>query len=273
MGPSLAIAIQNARLYHEVAAKHDELRETTRALGEALAVRSEFLANLSHEIRTPLANVLGLLGMVIDGLADDAAEQQTFITEAHANARHLLELVNGILDMARIEAGKVDVRVEPLDLGDLLEEVRALVSVQTEAKGLTLALHVPAPPHPLVMADATRLHQVLLNVLGNSVKFTDSGGIDVRMVPHVDKGVVTVDVTDTGMGVPLEAQSRLFEKFVQVDGSTRRGHGGSGLGLAVSRHLVEMMGGVITLRSDGEGLGTTVTITLPLVRPEPERMG
>ena len=259
------LLVVTERLYQQVDAKHVELTDTTHALEEALAARSEFLAKVSHEIRTPLANVLGLLGMVIDGLAANATEQEAFVAEAHANARHLLGLVNGILDMSCIEAGKLDVHLEPLDLVETLDAVRALVGHQAEAKGLEFAVHLPPPPAPPVMADPTRLHQVFLNVIGNSVKFTQRGRIDVRVMPAADRGVVVIEVTDTGIGVPLEFQSRLFEKFVQVDGGGRRTYGGSGLGLAVSRHLVEMMGGSITLQSEGDGLGTTVTVTMPLL--------
>jgi signal transduction histidine kinase len=258
------LLVVTERLYQQVDAKHEELSDTTQALEEALAARSEFLAKFSHEIRTPLANVLGLLGMVMDGLAADGAEQQAFVAEAHANARHLLGVVNGILDMSRLEAGKLEVQVEPLDLAEMVEGARALVRAQAETKGLELAVHLPAPPLPPVLADPIRLHQVLLNVLGNSVKFTDQGRIDVRVDVEPDQGLVSIAVADTGIGVPPEAQPKIFDKFVQVDGESRRGYGGSGLGLAVSRHLVELMGGTIMLSSEGDGLGTTVTMTLPL---------
>ncbi len=260
---------ETATLYWELSAKNAELKETTHALEAAVASRSEFLANISHEIRSPLNSILGLLRLVIDGMCSDD-ERAAFIGEAHANARHLLTLLNDILDMAKIEAGRLETYVEPVDLPAFLDGLRELVQSQAEVKGLRLVFEIDASCAPAVLADEQRLRQVMLNVLGNSIKFTESGSVTVRAT--VDADTVDIAVIDTGIGVPPEVQSRLFQKFVQADGSTTRRYGGSGLGLVLSKHLVELMKGTLTLASAGHGQGTTVTVRLPLdITGAPER--
>ncbi|MFQ5829779.1 MAG: ATP-binding protein, partial [Candidatus Methylomirabilia bacterium] len=154
--------------------------------------------------------------------------------------------------------------LEPVHLGGLFEELQAIVQVQADAKGLTLTFHPPDPVYAVIQADLKRFMQVLLNLVGNSLKFTERGGITVRATARPERGFMIIEVTDTGIGIPPERQPQLFQKFVQADGSTTRKYGGTGLGLAISKHFVEMMGGVITLESRGEGCGTAVTVALPL---------
>jgi signal transduction histidine kinase/ActR/RegA family two-component response regulator len=267
---SLAVALDHARLYKQVADKTIEMESANNALTDALRLQAEFLNNTSHELRTPLTAILGLLRAVLGGLCTGRDEEREFIANAHACADELQILINNILDMAKADAGKLELDIEAVDLADLFEGLRRLVQGQLAAKpGLTLTLEAPAPEWRTIPVDAMRLKQILLNLLNNSLKFTAEGAITVRAVARPEAGFMTITVADTGIGVPPERQGRLFEKFVQGDGSTTRSHGGTGLGLAISKRLVEMMGGVIALESGGIGQGTTVSLSLPLSQPRP----
>jgi signal transduction histidine kinase/CheY-like chemotaxis protein len=270
----LAAVLENARLYQEMALKKTELEAATTSLAETLQVQTEFLSNTSHELRTPLVSILGLLGAISSGLCASRDEEQAFVTQAHTCAEELLGLINNILEMAKIAAGRIVLDVRPVDLAEVFEQVRRLVQGQLTTKpDLRLQFHSPAAEHRFVPADADRLKQVLVNIVGNSLKFTDHGEVTVQALPRPEAGFMTIQVVDSGIGIPIERQARLFEKFVQVDGSTSRKHGGTGLGLAISRRLVEMMGGVIALESRGLGHGTTVTLSLPLSAPGAEPDG
>lgn len=269
---SLAIALDNARLYREIAQKKTELEIVNRSMAETLQIQSEFLSNTSHELRTPLASILGLLRAISGGLCRGPEEERAFVAEAHTCAEELLSLINNVLDMAKISAGKLELEIEPVDVPALFDQVRHLVQGQLATKKeVTLTFHPSEAPHQVVPADQDRLKQVLLNLVGNSLKFTEQGEIVVRAFARPEAGFMTIQVRDTGIGIPLERQARLFQKFVQADGSTRRKHGGTGLGLAISKRLVEMMGGVIALESPGAGQGTTVTLSLPLTTQVPFR--
>lgn len=234
-------------------------------------LKSEFLANTSHELRTPLNAIIGCIRLVRDGCCDDRAEELEFLARADEAAIHLLGIINDLLDIARIEAGKLSVVTEALDLRQILREAIDLQKVQIQQKGLQLIATEWQEPL-LVHADPAKLKQVLINVIGNAVKFTDRGSISIRMEiaaqPVQDSDPtfwVTVAVEDTGLGIDPAQQHKLFRPFVMVDGTTTRKLGGTGLGLAISRNLIELMGGRITLNSPGIGLGTTVEISLPLV--------
>jgi len=264
----LAAALDNARLYQEIALKKTELEAANTSLGETLQIQTEFLSNTSHELRTPLVSIMGLLDAISSGLCTSRDEERTFVAQAHTCAEELLGLINNILDMAKISAGRIELDPSPVDLAEIFEQVRSLVQGQLATKpDLRLHFHPPAPEHGSVPADPDRLKQVLVNLVGNSLKFTDQGEVTVQAVPRPEAGFMTIQVIDTGIGIPLDGQARLFRKFVQADGSTSRKHGGTGLGLAISKHLVEMMGGVIALESRGLGHGTTVTLSLPLGHP------
>lgn len=273
LGTSAAIALENARLYREVAQKNTELEIANAALADTLQIQSEFLTNISHEMRTPLSSILGLLRLILDGLCESDAEKESFVAEAHGSAEHLLTVINDLLDLTKIEAGKLKVEIGRVDLQSLFDEVLAILRVQADAKRIAMAFEPPAAPWRHVQGDGARLKQVLLNLVGNSLKFTDQGHICVRATASPEKGFMTIEVVDTGIGIAPSRQARLFQKFVQADGSTTRKYGGSGLGLAISKHLVEMMGGIIALRSPGEGQGTTATVLLPLFREGAQRDG
>ncbi len=271
----------------------EELEAAWKEAQTASQLKNEFLANTSHELRTPLNGIIGCLRLVRDGFCDDREEELDFLQRADDAAIHLLGIINDVLDIAKIEAGKLSVEIEPTDMRKLLNEVINLQAVPIQHKGLefhTTELHDVIA----VNADPAKLKQVLLNVLSNAVKFTDSGSIMIKTriesaseiqsstddgsrgsapVPTLSTGsvpgssLVVVTVKDTGIGIDPSQQHKLFRPFVMVDGSTTRKCGGTGLGLAISRNLIELMGGSIALFSDGDGKGTTVEITLPTIEP------
>ncbi len=262
---SWAIALENGRLYQEITEGRAELERANAALAQTLRFQSEFLANTTHELRTPLCSIMSLLNAVTEGLCDGEEEAAQFIAQARSNAAELLELITNILDMTRLEAGGLVVEREAVDLQTLFDEVAVLVGGEAaRRREVRLVFHPPDPAYPTVPADPLRLRQVLVNLVGNGLKFTERGEVSVRAVPRPEQGFVTLEVADTGVGIPLERQARIFDKFVQADGSTTRKYGGTGLGLAICKRLVELMGGIITLESAGEGRGTRVMVSLPL---------
>lgn len=254
--------------------KHQELEEARTQAEEASRLKSEFLANTSHELRTPLNGMIGFLKLVLDGMADDPEEQAEFIQESYNSAVHLLNIINDILDIAKIEAGKMQLDLNPVNLDDLMENVTKLTRGQVAQKSLSFEILTPASLEPVVLyGNYQRLLQVMLNLVGNSIKFTHDGGITITadiipektVVQGQEKpGIVKISVADTGIGVSLEKQDRLFQNFSQIDGSRTRQYGGTGLGLVISQKLVEAMGGVVSFFSLGEGLGSTVTFTVAL---------
>jgi len=234
-------------------------------------LKSEFLATTSHELRTPLNGIIGCVRLVRDGCCDDREEEMQFLQQADEAAIHLLAIINDLLDISKIEAGKLSLAMELVDLRQVLQEVINLQTVDIQQKGLQLA----APDGQeliLVQAEPAKLKQVLLNVIGNAVKFTEKGRITIatQLEPAADDldpgsiSRVVVTVQDTGVGIDPAQQQKLFRPFVMVDGTTTRKFGGTGLGLAISRNLVELMGGSITLCSAGHDQGTTVAIALPV---------
>jgi signal transduction histidine kinase len=260
-------AIAHATLYQEL--------ERARAEAVALSqLKSQFLANTSHELRTPLNGILGFLKLLVDGMADDPEEAHQFIQEAYRSAVHLFNLINDILDVAKIEAGKMELDLAPVKLGELLQQVEDFTRVQVEQKRLQFQIQKPAVEGDIILyGNYQRLLQVILNLTGNAIKFTGEGGIRIsaevikkKVTVHNQQfpGMVKMRVADTGIGVSLDKQDKLFESFFQVDGDRTRQYGGTGLGLAISQKLVEAMGGTVNFYSMGEGLGSTVTFTVPL---------
>lgn len=266
----VAVTIYNAWLFRDLGEQRDALRHKTTelekandALREADRFKSEFLALTSHELRTPLTGILGFTRLVMDGLYEDEEEMQRMLGDSYASGQHLLNLLNDILDLAKIESGRMQTHIEPFSLYVLMEEVKPIAMAYPRKPEVELLWPESLKEIPDVMIDAGRLKQVLLNLISNALKFTKEGC--VRVTAERGFGQVVMQVIDTGIGIPVEVQGRLFQKFVQADGGHAREFGGSGLGLVICKHLLEMMGGSIRLQSEGAGKGTTMTLTVPIV--------
>lgn len=251
-------------IQHDVTARVRAEREAQKARAAAERAnreKSDFLAFMSHEIRTPLHGVMGTLSLLLDTGLD--AEQRAYAETSRRCGQSLLGTVNELLDLSRIEAGKLKIGAEAFNLGDPVKEVLDLVAPAAAEKGLTLSAsldhHLPAR----IIGDAQRLHQVLLNLADNAVKFTTRGSVEIRMAALPD-GRLGVAVTDTGIGIPPKLRARLFSRFVQAEGPPLRQSGGSGLGLAICKRLVSLMGGQIAVDST-PGKGSTFFFDLPLV--------
>lgn len=263
-----AISLYNAWLFRDLSEQRDalqrqtlELERVNDALREADQLKSEFLALTSHELRTPLTGILGFTRLVMDGLYDDAEEMRSMLQDSYASGQHLLGLLNDILDLAKIESGRLEVHPEPFSLGLLLDEVRPIAEAYPRKP--SVALEWPGPLDiPEVLVDPSRLKQVLLNLLSNALKFTKEGSVSIQVERH--PGLIALLVVDTGIGVSAEAQTRLFQKFAQAEGGHSREFGGTGLGLVICKHMMELMGGTISLSSEGLGHGSTLRITMPI---------
>jgi signal transduction histidine kinase len=240
---------------------NDALATTNASLERANQVKREFLATVSHELRTPLTAIIGFSKLLADDTVSDAITRLEFARDIHTSARALLSLVNDILDLGRIEDGRVDVQMETVDLRQEIEVAVTAIRLQAQSKHIGLRVDLPLAL-PQVAGDSARIGQVLVNLLGNAVKFTDRGGIDVRAVLSEDRERVCVYISDTGIGIEPTLIPQLFERFRQGDTSHTRRHAGIGLGLAISKALVERMNGHIELRSDGLGRGTTAIVSL-----------
>ncbi len=267
LAAQVSTAIAHASLYKE-------LEQAKRLAEEASRLKSEFLASTSHELRTPLNGIIGFLRLILDGMADTEEEQREFLDEAHHSALHLLNLINDILDIAKIEAGKLELDFNDYPLHELFDDVEKKMRPLAERKNLTFEFQYPPSREPIILyGNYQRSLQVMLNLVGNAIKFTHEGGVTIsaevlKKAMNANNqefpGTVLVRVADTGIGVPLEKLDKLFHNFSQVDGSRTKAYGGTGLGLAISQKLIETMGGTINFFSMGEQLGSTVTFTVPL---------
>ncbi len=250
----VAISLENARLYEELSSSNAQLMQASR-------LKSQFLASMSHELRTPLNSIIGFSKVLLNRLDGDLTErQEVYIRSVHNSGTHLLQLINGILDFSRIEAGKLEMVAEELDLHELIDECIESSTPLARGKPLKVEKNVPLEL-PKLTADRTKVKQILLNLLSNAIKFTSQGRVVVGVV--VEPDVVRVSVADTGTGIRTEDLTRLFEPFQQLDNPVARGAGGTGLGLAISKKFVELHGGRIWAESR-ENQGSTFHFTLPL---------
>ncbi len=248
-----AIAVNNARLFQEVEEKGEQLRLASQH-------KSQFLANMSHELRTPLNAILGYTELLADGTYGALAERPKGVLDRiDRNGKHLLGLINDVLDLSKIEAGEMQLALEDYALGSIVQNTITVTEPLARQKGLELKATIE-PNLPLGRGDARRLSQVLLNLVGNAIKFTDKGRIDVSANRDGERFRLTV--RDTGPGIPEAEQAKIFEKFQQVDNTSTRRKGGSGLGLSISKELVEMHGGTISVVSV-LGEGSTFEVMLP----------
>ncbi|NET60095.1 MAG: GAF domain-containing protein, partial [Symploca sp. SIO2E6] len=248
-----------------------ELETKNIALQEMNRLKDEFFKNTSHELRTPLNGIIGSIRLILDEFCDDRDEEMALLKQADQSAIRLLEIIDQILDIVKLKEGKLTVEIQPVDLHSCLAEVMDTHRSTIQQKNLQL--HRKYHPQPLsVLADFTSLKQVLLNILDNSIKFTNSGSITItteiqsrRAAEGIEEiPMAVVEIQDTGIGIEPSQQDKLFQPFIMLDGSTTRSQGGIGLGLAIARKLIEQMEGNITIESAGKDQGTTVAIALPI---------
>ena len=259
----IAIVVEAARRADELEARNRELERANAALVELDRLKGDFLSMISHELRTPLTAIIGYTDLLLRGSHGGLNERQARHQVAVKKAAHrLLVLVNDLLDVNRLESGRVELVPEPLPLYDAA--TRAVHDVEAAARQRNVELRLDAPTtSPWVQADPERLHQIMLNLLDNALKFTPEGG---RVTLHIDRvdDQAAVIVEDTGVGIPVEELDRVWDRFHQVDSSTRRHVGGTGLGLVIVRNLVALHGGRVAVHSQGPGLGSRFSFTLPL---------
>jgi len=274
LGTHLSMAVMQNRLYQcereqrlLVEMRNQELHTARTVAEEASRLKSDFLSSTSHELRTPLASTLNYLKLLKEGFYDNEEELKEYIQVAYQSAENLVAIINDVLDIAKIEAGRMNMNLETLHLPTLLREEQNLFNLDSRRKGIAFIVNCEVEN---VDADKVKLRQILTNLVSNALKFTSQGEIRIQAVrkidsfdPNSEAQVVEISVADTGIGIDISKRDLLFEPFVQADGSIKRRYGGTGLGLTICRRLVELMGGRIWIESSGKDQGTKVSFTLP----------
>lgn len=251
---------------------NQELERATAQLSEANAFKDDFLAQVSHDLRTPLNSILGFTKLILDGHCLDPAEEKQVLRDVFSSAQLLLRLVNDLLDISCIEAGKLALHLEEVDPRAVLDSTLPLVALQAASKGLRIVDATLDVALPQAFADQIRLRQILLNLLSNAVKFTSQGSVTLRANVDNGGGFLRLEVLDTGSGIAPEKRQSVFEKFVREDGRSPRGSAGAGLGLPIAKRLVELMGGTIGLESGPDGVGSLAWFTVPLASSTPSSL-
>ncbi|HWB54463.1 MAG TPA: ATP-binding protein, partial [Tepidisphaeraceae bacterium] len=241
--------------------KVGELAATNVALYESNRLKSEFLANVSHELRTPLNSILGFAELLRESAANDGKTIR-YVQNILSSGKNLLELINDLLDLAKIEAGRMEIRSEPLSLNDLFEGLTSVLKPLCEAKNVRIQTDI-AGDVPVMKTDPAKLQQVLYNLLANAIKFSPAGGQIELTAARENNSFVKISVVDHGPGIAEEKQAMIFEKFRQIDGGVTREHSGTGLGLAISRELTGLIGGEIGVQSQ-PGQGASFWLIIPL---------
>lgn len=253
----------NSLLEHRVLERTMELERACEVAEQASRTKSEFLANMSHEIRTPLNAILGFADLLKRGWNQNEAEREDMLRTIHYSGRHLLGLINDILDISKIESGRMEVDVRPESPHKLLSETVSLMRVPFREKGLSLEYHWISDVPEVVFTDGPRVRQIVVNLLSNALKFTSNGGVEI--IVRVDKPgrkyVLIIEVVDSGIGIDQAKLAAIFDPFVQADSSVTRHYGGTGLGLAISRRLARLLGGDLTVESR-MGEGSTFRLTV-----------
>jgi len=281
VGLALLVALENARLYAAAQRYIQQLLDQSRQLlgakvaaEQASRAKSEFLAAMSHELRTPLNAVIGFSQLLANKTYGELNERQLqYLTTILSGGRHLRRLVDDVLDLAKVDAGRLTLDLTSVAVADELKEVVGVVESLAHQKNITVTTDVQ-DVLPLINADRQRIQQVIYNLLSNAIKFTEPGGfvkvtLDVSEGATHGDGALRIAVTDSGVGIKAEDQARIFEAFEQVDSSYARDQGGTGLGLALTRKLVELHGGTISVASEGvKGRGSVLTVRLPIPSAE-----
>jgi signal transduction histidine kinase len=256
LAAQIAVAAQNAQLFGEQVEVADQLREVDR-------LKSEFLASMSHELRTPLNSIIGYAEVLLDGIDGElTGDMEEDVSAIHGSGKHLLNLINDILDLAKIEAGQMDLVVEDFALTPLVEDMASANRILLRDKTVGVVIDI-TDDLPLLHADSLRVRQVINNLLTNAIKFTEQGDITIRAQRYQpDPGMIHVTIRDSGIGMTPDQLKMIFDRFRQVDQSHTRRAGGTGLGLSITKQLVELHGGQIWAESD-YGVGSTFHFTLP----------